>query len=178
MPSISSAKYAKNDGTVRYSTTFYDHFKILDAATEEAFNKMFRNEQDESVVQQRRFFLMQHMIKAQCPQLGYGAVGAAMHNHTSQNGDDSLPMAMLAGLVAYLGKLAPRGNGRNTNARTVLRRALLVGVLSGVERGQYSAAARLLSDASTGVHMRVETIRQHARCATVYFNFAISTIVR
>ena len=53
--------------------------------------------------------------------------------------------------------------GRNTSARTVLRRSLLVCLLSGLKKGQYTDAARLLSSTEQGFVLRIETVRQHAR---------------
>jgi hypothetical protein len=152
------------------STTFYDHLRVLNASTEETLKRIFTKEQNSSLVEQRRFFLMRHMVGAQFPYLLHGgsaAAGTTAHVHKTPHNaemrEQTLLNDMLSGLVKTLKSLAPRAGGRNTNARTVLRRALLVGLLSGVKRGQYSEAARLLSSETEGVHMRTETIRQHAR---------------
>ena len=172
VPCISDAQYQKNDGSVRMGTTFYDHLKVLETSAEEAFGKIFRNEKDPTLVEQRRFFLMRHLVAKSCPSLASGGSAASgssarahKNAHNAQTRENDLLKSILEGLITMLGKLAPRGNGRNMNARTALHKTLLVGLLNGIRRGQYSEAARLLSreEGDDPVHMRVKTIRQHAR---------------
>ena len=136
-PSVHDAKYAKGDGSIRWSTTHGDHLKKLFNGVDEIFADIFKHEKDSSVVEARRYHLIRSLAGRHCRSLiceissaSSAAKDAVIAGTMIKDAariarrQHQLETAVFDGLLQTIKDLSPRGKGRLTNARKVLRRCV------------------------------------------------------
>ena len=128
---MTKANYGKNGSAIRHSSTYFDHVNILEKSVNETFDDLFKHVKDQSVVEARRFHLMRHLAGKYCHQLigvtnkssaAKDAVSSQRSAAQREERQRELETAVFDGIIDTIKNLAPRGGGKLTNARSVLRR--------------------------------------------------------
>lgn len=130
-PSVAKAKYEKNGTAIKHSSTYFDHINKLEKSVNETFDDLFKHVKDQSVVEARRFHLMRHLAGKYCHQLigvtnkssaANDAISSQKSSFRREERQRELETAVFDGIIDTIKNLAPRGGGKLTNARSVLRR--------------------------------------------------------